>query len=777
MKSQVETNQRMDGGSISNLPLIENIQSKDNRLVNRNNILPSLVSCDLLSDDQSLIGSRTLSGDSQCLENYPFLTVIGQQGLNNTISGGERVLIDSVRNVGCDSNGEGDMIFGLKNNRYFDADIQSIKSMDSKLKQTNERRAGRPPLDRSDYFCQICSATKTPQWRYISVCSVESKLRVCNACWMKQRKKRDGKCLPLQIGMSNNLNCSNIGGLLKTSKIGVNKENYDSQRQSYTRGGMSGVGYKISGIVSKNIIANGRSISITNGVSKDCKAVSHDLVDNLKTYVSNDNLKNDTVSCNVNAGMSNGQCIKPISFRSSPYSVSTATTCSNSTFDCQSCGSQRCYCSSLIGPQGISLTSTVSSDPLEGSGKLVPGPNKIKMHCNFNKSISIDKLSSLDLVCGSANATGMNYKNNGSNSSLDLNNQCNQNVFIDSNKLSETHVDERRNLVENFSISEKLSFDINCGIETGESNIKTGIEESYGGNCLKVNASNISEESPINSIQQSPKQNSNIDSYQSRIGGKLNNGLLTRKCSDNRNNFISGGKFSVSTPVHHQASTTVSPNTNYCNISSYTSSPCQSFPTYDGPFLEDPNKTMYISSGVYFYPNTETNRWTEETPVQSSVGLNSCVGNSNTESEEKVEALSFPLDQDTHNTLSQNNEPIEHEQANYTIFNKHLVNAESWNCDYLHIDMFCIPTADKTPISSEASTSVPHYSVGSKFFNSSVSCTLPTVYSAEVQQEDESSSQNDCNSWDFDSSSISCMDTWQNPLWYDSYSNGFCKLS
>lgn len=772
MKSQIETNQRMDGGSISTLPLIKNvIQSKDDRLVNRNNVLPNLVSCDLLSDDQSIIGPRTLSGDSQCLENYPFLNIMSQQQLNNAISG-ERLLIDSVQNVSCDSNNKGSVIFGFKNNRYFDTDIQSIKSMDGKLKQTNERRAGRPPLDRSDYFCQICSATKTPQWRYISVCSVESKLRVCNACWMKQRKKRDGKCLPLQISVNNNLNCSNINGLLKTPKIGVNKENYDSQRQSYARG--NGVGYKVGGIISKNI-ASSRNISMNAGVNKDCKAVSRDLTENLKAYVSNDNLKNDAVNCNTSTEINNGQCIKPVSFRSSPYLVSTGVTCSNSTFDCQSCGgNQRCYCS-LIGPQGISLTGTLANDTSEGSGKLVSGPNRIGMHCNFNKNASLDKTSSIDVVCGSS-TNGMNYKNNGSNSSLDLNNRCTQNIFIDNNKLSETHIDERQNLVDNFPINEQLSFDINCGVETGENNIKTGIEESYGGNCLKVNATNSIEESPINSIHQSPRQNSNIDSYPSRIGGKLSNGLLARKCSDSRNNFISGNKFSVSTPVHHQASTTVSPNTNYCNISSYTSSPCQSFPTYDGPFLEDPNKTMYISSGVYF--NTETNRWNEDTSVQSSVGLNSCVGSSNnTENEEKAEALTFPLDQDTHNALSQNNEQIEHEQANYTIFNKHLVTTESWNCDYLHIDMFCIPTADKTQINSEASTSVPHYSVGSKFFSSSASCNIPAVYSAQVQREDENSSQNDCNSWDFDSSSISCMDTWQNPLWYDSYSNGFCKLS
>ncbi|KAH8584657.1 GATA type DNA binding domain fused to an AT hook [Cryptosporidium sp. chipmunk genotype I] len=776
MKSQIETNRGMNGGPIT-IPLIENIiQSKDDRLVKRSNILPNLTSCDLLSDDQSLIGSRTLSGDSQCLENYPFLSMIGQQPLNNAISN-ERILIDSVRNVGCDSNTEGDMIFGYKNTRYFDTEIQSIKNMDSKLKQTNERRAGRPPLDRSDYFCQICSATKTPQWRYISVCSVESKLRVCNACWMKQRKKRDGKCLPLQIGMNNNLNCPNIG-LLKTQKIGVNKENYDPQKQSYTRVG--GVGYKISGMVGKNLIANGRNVSmITNGANKDLKVAPHDLTENLNPYVANDNLKNDTTSCNINTAINNGQCIKPVSFRSSPYSVSASAACSNSTFDCQTCGSsQRCYCSSIIGLQGVSLTNVITNDLSEESGKIVSSSSEVGIHCSFNSNISIDKAPSID-VCGQTNATGMNYKNNGSNSSLlDISNHCTQNVFIDGNKLSETHIDERRSLVENFSMSEQISFDINCAIETCENNLKVGLEESYGGNCLKVNVTNNIEESPLNSTRQTPTQSSSIDSYPGRVGSKFSNGLLSRKCSDNRINLISSNKFSVSTPVHHQASTTVSPNTNYCNISSYTSSPCQSFSTYDGPFLEDPNKTMYISSGTYFYSNTETNRWNEETPVQSSVGLSSCVGNSNnTENEEKMETLSFPLDQDTHNNaLSQNNEQIEHDQVNYTIFSKHLVPTESWNCDYLNIDMFCIPTTDKTSISSEASTSA-HYSVGSKFFNSSVSCTIPAAYSAEVQQEDESSSQNDCNSWDFDSSSISCIDTWQNSLWYDSYSNGFCKLS
>ncbi|KAK9174362.1 GATA zinc finger family protein [Cryptosporidium meleagridis] len=776
MKSQIETNRNMIGGGSITIPLIENIiQSKDEKLVKRSNILTNLTSCDILSDDQSLIGTRTLSGDSQCLENYPFLNMLGQQPLNNVISG-DRILIDSVRNVGGDGNSEGDMIFGYKNTRYFETEIQSMKNMDSKLKQTNERRAGRPPLDRSDYFCQICSATKTPQWRYISVCSVESKLRVCNACWMKQRKKRDGKCLPLQIGMNNNLNCSNIG-LLKTQKIGINKENYDSQRQSYSRG-MGGVGNKISGIVGKNLVANGRDVPImTNRVSKDRKAIPHDLTDHLNVYIPNDNLKNDPTSCNLNATINNGQCIKPISFRSSPYSASSNLACSNSTFDCQTCGNnQRCYCSSLIGFQGISLTNAITNDISEGSGKLVSGSSEVGLHCGYS-NISIDK-PSID-ICNQANTTGMSYKNTSSKSSLlEINNHCVQNIFIDDNKLAETHVDERHNLAENFSISEQLSFD-NCSLDAGENNIMVGIEESYGGNCLKLNVVNNAEESPINSIHQSPTQSSSIDSYPSRVGGKLSNSVLSRKCSDSRNSLVSGNKFSVTTPVHHQASTTVSPNTNYCNISSYTSSPCQSFSTYDGPFLEDPNKTMYISSGTYFYSNTETSRWSEETAVQSSVGLSSCVGNSNnTENEEKVETLSsFPLEQDTHNTLSQNNEQIEHDQANYTIFNKHLVAAESWNCDYLNIDMFCIPTTDKNPISSEASTSVPHYSVGSKFFNSSVSCTLPTVYSAEVQQEDESSSQNDCNSWDFDSSSISCIDTWQNPLWYDSYSNGFCKLS
>lgn len=777
MKSQIEENQRMNGGSMSVLPLVDNVQGKDERLVKRSNILPNLVSCDLISDDQSIIGSRTLSGDSQCLENYPFLSMVGQQPLNNSILG-ERAVIDSVRNVGCDNNGEGSVIFGIKNNRYFDNDIQSIKNMDSKLKHTNERRAGRPPLDRSDYFCQICSATKTPQWRYISVSSVESKLRVCNACWMKQRKKRDGKCMPLQLGMNGGFNCSNIGGLLKAPKSGINKENYDPQRQSYTRD-IGGIGYKINGIVGKNSMENDRNAPIINaGVNKDCKTVSCELTENLNGYVSNEGLKNDKVGCNANNGaIAGSQCVKPISFRSSPYSVSGGT-CSNSIFDCKTCGSNnRCYCSSLIIPQNISLTTVVANNATECSGKAISNSNE-GLHYSLNNIIT-DQIPSME-VSDPTNTTGISYKNDSSDS-LDLNNKCIQNVCTDENKLTEaahSHADLGKNL-DNFSASEKPTFDLNC-VETGENNVNAGLEEPYVGNCQSINTSNSIEESPINSIHQSPKQNSGVDPYPSRISSKLNSGLVARKCSDNRSSLTSCNKLSVSTPVHHQASTTVSPNTNYCNISSYTSSPCQSFSTYDGPFLEDPNKTMYISSGVYFYSSSETSRWNEDTSVQSSIDLNSCVGNSNnTEDGEKVEALPFPLDQDTHsNTLSQSNGQIENEQTNYAIFNKHLATTEPWNSDYLHIDMFCIASAEKNALSSETSDSVvPHYSVGPKFFNASVPCTIPAVYPAEVQQGDENSSQNGCNSWDFDSSSISCIDTWQNPLWYDSYSNGYCKLS
>lgn len=773
MKSQVEENQRMNGGSMSTLPLVENIQSKDERLVKRSSILPNLVSCDIISDDQSIIGSRTLSGDSQCLENYPFLSMVGQQPLNNTILGRERAVIDSTRNIGCD-NIEGNVIFGFKNSRYFDNEVQSIKNMDSKLKQTNERRAGRPPLDRSDYFCQICSATKTPQWRYISVSSVESKLRVCNACWMKQRKKRDGKCMPMQLGMNSGLNCPNIGGLLKTTKSGLNKENYDPQRQSYTRE-IGGMGYKISGI-SKNSMEKDRNTPIINtGANKDCKIASCEVTDNFNGYVPSEGFKNDKLGCNANNGAITGgsQCVKPISFRSSPYLVNTGT-CSNSIFDCKICGgSDRCYCSSLIIPQSISLASMIANNATENSGNLISSSNE-GIHYNLN-NVSPNKILSVE-VSDQNDATGTSYRS-GSSSSLGLNNQCIQNVCV-GDQIAEAHVDEGNNFG-NFPTIEKPIFDINCAIETMENNVNAGIEESYVENCQNVNISISIEESPIHSIHQSPKQNSCADSYPGMISCKLNSGLVTRKCSDNRSNLTSNNKLSVSTPVHHQASTTVSPNTNYCNISSYTSSPCQSFSTYDGPFLEDPNKTMYISSGVYFYSSSETNRWNEDTPVQSSIDLNSCIGNSNnTEDGDKAEVLPFPLDQDAHSSaLSQSNEQIENEQTNYSIFNKHLAATEPWNSDYLHIDMFCITSTEKTTVSSEAPDSVPHYSVGPKFFNASVPCTTPAVYPVEVQQGDESSSQNGCNSWDFDSSSISCIDTWQNPLWYDSYSNGYCKLS
>ncbi|KAJ1614593.1 GATA type DNA binding domain fused to an AT hook [Cryptosporidium canis] len=766
MKSQAGPSQRINGGSINSLPLIENvIQTKDERLVKRSNILPNLVSCDLISDDQSLIGSRTLTGDSQCLESYPFMNNAGQPSIGNTILG-EQVMMGSARNIAGDNNGEG-VIFGFKSNRYFETDIQSLKSMDSKLKQTNERRAGRPPLDRSDYFCQICSATKTPQWRYISVCSVESKLRVCNACWMKQRKKRDGKCLPIQLGMSNGLNCSGIGGILKTSKIGVNKENYEPQRQSYARE-INGIGYKMGGIVGKPPIINDRSTIINSGVSADGKAASRELADNLNNYVSNESLKNKTGCGASNIAASGGQCAKSTSLRSSPYSMGTGNACQNSIFDCQTCGSNRCYCSSLIVPSGVSLNSVMTSNITECPGKLISGQNKGQQY-SFNVS---DKIPSID-ICGQSNASRISY-NDTNDSILDLGSQCIRNICIDDSKLTETNIDEGNNL-ENFPIVEKPIFDLNCGMDHTESNVGSGIEEPYVSNCLNV-VSNSAEESPINSIQQSPKQNSNTDSYPSRATGKVGNGFISRKCSDSRNNSISN-KISVSTPVHHQTSTTVSPNTNYCNISSYTSSPCQSFSTYDGPFLEDPNKTMYISSGAYF--NSDASRWSEDTPVQSSMDLGSCVGNStNTDSGEKIEPLPFPLDQDTHSsTLSQSNEQIDNEQVNYGLFNKHLATTESWNSDYLHIDMFSIPSADKTTLNSETSTSVHSFSISSKFFSSSVSCNIPAVYSPGAHRDDENSSPNDCNSWDFDSSSISCIDTWQNPLWYDSYSNGYCKLS
>ncbi|KAF7457709.1 GATA zinc finger domain-containing protein [Cryptosporidium felis] len=745
MKSHIETNHRLNG-VISALPLIENtMQNKDDRLVKRNGVLPNLTSCDLVSDDQSFIGSRTLSGDSQCFESFPFVNI---QPLNHSIN--EERTVESSRNTSCDIS-ENEMIFGFKDSRYFESEIRSLKNIDGKLKQTNERRAGRPPLDRSDYFCQICSATKTPQWRYISVCSVESKLRVCNACWMKQRKKRDGKCIPLHMGISSGLNCTGISGVIKTPKIGINKENHDPQRQNLVRGGggVAGMSYKMNRISGKNVNTGGSLSNIANSVvNKDCKIIPRGISDNLNSYICSESLKSDSLNCNNgNFSVSNSQCIKQISFRSSPYSVNTGIVCSDSNVECKTCEGNACCCyTSIIGSQSISI-STVVKNISDSSVKICS--KKLSTNCNNGNPIETAK-TPLDPISGQTNYNKGPLINS------------NFTKYSENTKI-ETHVDEKvSNMISNFSINERLVFDINASVDNLDINARKGGEYFTG--CSGVGSSNNPEESPIRDLNQSPSQN--------RIGNVLGNSLFSRQNPDNRTNLITGGKLSISTPVHHQASTTVSPNTNYCNISSYTSSPCQSFATYDGPFLEDPNKTMYISSSTFYYSSTDSGRWSEDAPTQAPVVMNSCInGSNNSENTGKIEGLSFSLDQDVHaNSLSQVNEQLDHEQVNYTTYNKHLAVTESWSSDYLQVDMFCIPT-EKSSINSESSTSISHYSVGSKFYNASTACALSAGYSTGFPQESENSSQNDCNTWDFDSSSISCMDTWQNSFWYDSYSN------
>ncbi|KAH8739559.1 hypothetical protein FG386_001116 [Cryptosporidium ryanae] len=776
MESQIESNNRLNVGNIVGGVNLESIlPNKDDRLVKRSKVLSTLVSCDLISDNQSLLSSRTLSGDSQCLENYQYLSLIDQRKATHSVIDGDNKVIDSMKS-NYEKNIDKDFIYGYKNN-FYDSDVHSIKGVDNKLKQSNERRAGRPPLDRSDYFCQICSATKTPQWRYISVCSVESKLRVCNACWMKQRKKRDGKCLPLQIGMSN-INCLRVSNTLKSSKVGINKENFDPQRQNYS-GIVNNVGYKMNVPSGNGILSvNSSFTGVGNGV---CGSGSTQVRESGSKYIDDESSIGTGIMSYSNGNFSNNvSFVKNVSFRSSPYSFdSKLPHPSNSASNCSCDLTKDCFCKNIMEQNNVSLSMNSNSIQDVNFGLNISNNRNNGVYCQGKDSenISMENVPLDD--DHSIDSNNILYNNHNSKGSLlDYSTQDMQHIYNVNDKNIEQldrigSTDDQLNVINNLAINERIIYEIENSII--ESNSGSKLDEPINGGIGSSCTNQSPEMSPSENISKSPNQNQNVN-CSSSIARSANNNIGTRyNTENNRNYIISCGKLSISTPVHHQNSTTVSPNTNYCNMSSYASSPCQSFTAFDGPFIEDPSKTMCISmSNSFFYSNTDTGRWNEDSTIQAQIGV---LNGSNTEeSNDKVETLPFTLGQDISDSLSQNNEHIEQDQTSYSIFNKQIELPETWSGECLPVDMFCIPS-EKTTLNSEASvTSNSHFTIGPKEFSGSSVCAIPLNYSTEVPQDNEHSSQNDCGTWDFDPSSISCIETWQNPLWYDSLSS-FCKLS
>ncbi|KAK6587617.1 GATA type DNA binding domain fused to an AT hook [Cryptosporidium xiaoi] len=773
MESQIESNNRLTINNITGVALENMLPNKDDRLVKRSKVLPNLVSCDLISDNQSLLSSRTLSGDSQCLENYPYLSLIDHRKIPHSVVDGDNKVIDSVCSS-YENNVDREIIYGYKNN-FYDSDVNSVKGVDSKLKQSNERRAGRPPLDRSDYFCQICSATKTPQWRYISVCSVESKLRVCNACWMKQRKKRDGKCLPLQIGMSN-INCLGVGNVLKSSKVGINKENFDPQRQNYS-GIINNINYKMNITTGKGVLSvNNNFTGMGNGV---CGNGGAQVCEGGARYIDDCSLGGGMISYS-NGNFSNSTSfMKNVSFRSSPYSFDSKITHQNdSTLNCSCDLTKGCFCQN-IEQNNISLSIGNNNVQDLDFGLDISNEKSYGVYCQRkdNENIHAENIS-LD----NHNINSKNVLHNGCNSKgslLDYSTQDINHIYTVGDKNADqldiiVSADDQLKVIGNLTANERIMYKIESSIIEGSerSKLNEPITCGVGSTCTNQSP----EMSPDKDNSKSPNKNQNVN-CSNRIGKIANNSVGTRYNTDNNRNYVvSCGKLSISTPVHHQNSTTVSPNTNYCNVSSYASSPCQSFTAFDGPFIEDPNKTMCASIGnSFFYSNTDAGRWNEDSTIQAQMVVLNSSGTE--ENNEKVETLPFSLGREISESLSRNNEHIEQDQTGYSIFNKQMDLPESWSGECLPVDMFCIPS-EKATLNSEASTtSDPHFTIGQKEFSGSSVCTIPLGYSTEVPQDNEHSSQNDCATWDFDPSSISCIETWQNPLWYDSFSSSFCKLS
>ncbi|OII71523.1 gata zinc finger domain-containing protein [Cryptosporidium andersoni] len=607
------------------------------KLVKRGNDLSVVSSCDLISDSQSLVSVRTLSADSS-LDGYAYSNKfkitpsLGSKDPNEMIMVYHENL-SNIYDLSCDSE-------------------SSLKSgMDCKLKHSNERRAGRPPLDRSDYYCQICSATKTPQWRYISVCSSEAKLRVCNACWMKQRKKRDTR------GMLFSMNNS----ILRNSKL--NKENIDS-----------------------NFIVSASQ----------------------ERYIRSHNLSMERHSEKYELCGYKRNSIKPAPVRSNPYGNNALPIAIPVTSLCNICGSNNpCHCySNYCHPNFIENNTVLCTN-----------------HIQENETLS--NITAL-------NNHSLNDISLGQNSVISNHNISGNISIVPHNKAKTSNLDNRN------------SPNSNCNSDNNELIRSTNFKD-----CTR-----------------------NSDDCNSYYNGKSS---MSSNCKSqtfcNKNTYINN-KMSISTPVHHQSSTTVSPNTNYCNISSYTSSPCQSFTPYEGPFLEDPNKTMSMSSSLYYYANSQNNRWNEDTTVITTSNVRNyqtdmiptCVSDSITSNKT---SSPFVLDE---SVPSLSLSPTSNENVNNSndlLYNKSI---ESWNSEYLPIDLFSMVSAsDKVVLSSQNSQITQ--------FNDALSKIYPNSGSI-VFTNNENNRQANCDSWDLEPSSVaSYIDTWQTNLWYDSYQSNYCKLS